>query len=138
MPEIQAFSLKVGTSHGLWQYKHRGTHDRIMMHGLRDVLNKTCQLLGYDSTDRSAICLFYFSAQPFPGYQVNLEKVREKLDGCYYRVKGSNIGPFKAVGLFPVIVNSDYLHSWPAGIYVKLERSPAGGIVNSSETDPAA
>jgi hypothetical protein len=130
MPKVHVFSLKVGTSHGLWQYKVAGTHERIIMRGLRDTLDRTCQLLGYDSTDRSAVYLFYFSAEPFPGYQVYLERVRETSDGCYYRVKESNIGQFKAVGLFPVIVNSDYLLSWPAGIYFKLERSLAGGIVN--------
>ena len=130
MSKVHVFSLKVGTSHGLWQYKVAGTHERIIMHGLCDTLDRTCQLLGYDATDRSTVYLFYFSDEPFPGYQVSLERVRETSDGCYYRVTQSTIGPFKAVGLFPVVVKSDYLLSWPAGIYFRLERSLAGGIVN--------
>ena len=70
-------SLKVGSSHGLWQFKLSGTHDRVMMHGLRHILDKTCQLLGYNHADRSAVYLFYFSAEPFEGYQVCLEKIRK-------------------------------------------------------------
>ena len=44
MSQVHVFSLKVGSSHGLWQYKLRGTHDRVMMHSLCHILNKTCQL----------------------------------------------------------------------------------------------
>jgi hypothetical protein len=132
--EVHVFSLKVGTSHGIWQYKLSGTHDRVMMHGLRDILNKTCQLLGFDYADRSVVYLLYFSAEPFQGNQVCLERMREAWDGsgtgCYYRVKQSSIGDIKAKGLFPAIVNTSYLRSWPERIYFKLEKSFAGGIVN--------
>jgi hypothetical protein len=125
------FSLKVGTSHGLWQYKLSGTHDRVMMHSLRHILNKTCQLLDFNYTDRSAVYLFYFSAEPFAGYHVCLEKVRTAADGgCHYRVEQSSIGDFRADGLFPAIVNTSYLHGWPERIYFKLEKSLTGGIVN--------
>jgi hypothetical protein len=134
MPEIHVFSLKVGTSHGLWQYKLSGTHDKVMMHSLRHILNKTCQLRGFDYADRSVVYLFCFSAEPFQGYQICLERMREAWDGygmgCYYRVRQSNIGDFKAEGLFPAIVNTSYLRTWPERIYFKLEKSLTGGIVN--------
>jgi hypothetical protein len=134
MSKVNVFSLKIGTSHGLWQYKLSGTHDKVMLHNLRHILNKACQLLGYDYSDRSVVYLFYFSAEPFEGYQVYLEKMNETRDrdgtGCYYRVKHSNIGAFMAAGLFPAILNTSYLHAWPERIYFKLEKSLAGGIVN--------
>lgn len=128
MSQVHVFSLKVGSSHGLWQYKLSGTHDRVMMHSLRRILNTTCQLLDYTSADRSAVYLFYFSAEPFEGYQVCLEKIRVVAEGgCFYKVKRSTIGAFMANGVFPSIVNSNYLHGWPELIYFKLERSMTGG-----------
>ena len=131
MSQVHVFSLKVGSSHGLWQFKLSGTHDRVMMHSLRLILNKTCQLLGYDSADRSAVYLFYFSAELFEGYQVCLEKMRVIADGgCRYKVKQTNIGAFVATGVFPAIVNTRYLHGWPERIYFKLEKSLTGGIVS--------
>jgi hypothetical protein len=134
MAEVHIFSLKVGTSHGLWQYKFSGSHDRVIMHSLRHILDRTCQLLGYDCADRSAVYLFYFSVEPFEGHQVCLEKMRETRDqqgmGCYYKVKQSNIGNFSARGLFPAIINANYLGEWPVQIYFKLEKSEAAGIVN--------
>jgi hypothetical protein len=131
MSQVHVFSLKVGTSHGLWQYKVSGTHERVMMHGLRHILNKTCQLLGYEFADRSAVYLFNFSAEPFEGYQVRLEKMRTAADGgCHYRVVQSNIGAFTANGVFPAIVNTNYLRGWPERIYFKLEKSLTGGIVS--------
>ena len=53
MSQVHVFSLKVGTSRGLWQFKLSGTHDRVMMHSLRHILDKTCQLLDLNHTDRS-------------------------------------------------------------------------------------
>ena len=85
-----------------------------MMYSLRQILDKTCLLLGYDTADRSVIYLFHFSAESFEGYQVRLERIREGSGGgCYYRVIQSNIGDFTASGLFPVIVKTNYLHAWP-------------------------
>ena len=84
------------------------------MHRLRHILDTTCQLMGFEKADRSVVYLFHFSAEPFQGYQISLEK-REARDGCYYRIKQSNIGAFKATGLFPAIVNTNYFHSWPQG-----------------------
>jgi hypothetical protein len=131
MPEVHVFSLKVGTAHGVWQYKLSGTHDKVMMHSLRHILNKTCQLLGYDYANRSVVYLFYFSAEPFENYQICLGKMRETSDGnCYYKVIASTIGGFMAAGLFPAIVNTRYLRAWPERIYFKLEKSITGGIVN--------
>ena|SRR5208283_2579782 len=131
MPEVHVFSLKVGTAHGVWQYKLSGTHDKVMMHSLRHILNKTCQLLGYDYTNRSVVYLFYFSAAPFENYQICLGKMRETSDGdCYYKVIASTIGDLVAAGLFPAIVNTRYLHAWPERFYFKLEKSIIGGIVN--------
>ena len=93
MPKVHIFSLKRGTSHGLWQYKVSGIHERVMMHGVRQILDKTCRLLGYGITDRSAIYLLHLSDEPFKGYQVCLEKIRVAADGgCYYKVIQSNIG----------------------------------------------
>jgi hypothetical protein len=131
MARVHVFSLKVGTSHGLWQYKYSGTHDRVMMHGLRHVLDKTCQRLGFDDADRSAVYLCHLSAEPFPGYQLCLAKTRETPDGSsHYRVIQSNIGELTADGLFPSFISTSYLHAWPDRLYFKLERSLAGGIVN--------
>jgi hypothetical protein len=131
MSQVYVFSLKVGTSHGLWQFKLSGTHDKVMMHSLQNILNKTCQLLDYNYADRSTVYLFNFSAEPFEDYQVCLEKMRVVADGgCHYRVIQSNIGAFVANGLFPAIVNTNYLRRWPERIYFKLEQSLTGGIVN--------
>jgi hypothetical protein len=131
MSQVHVFSLKIGTSHGLWQLKLSGTHDRVMMHGLRPILDKTCQLLDFNNADRSAVYLFHFSAEPFEGYQVCLEKMRAAADGgCHYKVVRSNIGAFVANGVFPAIVNTNYLGDWPEQIYFKLEKSLASGIVN--------
>ena len=83
-------SLKRGASHGLWQYKIVGTHQRVMMDGLRNVLDTTCRALGFGGSDRSVVYLFYFSTEPFEGCQVGLEKVRETSDGdCSYKVGSS-------------------------------------------------
>jgi hypothetical protein len=130
LSQVHVLSLKVGTSHGLWQYKISGTHDRVMMDSLRHVLDRTCQRLGFDRSDRSVVYLFQFSAGPFQGHQVCLERVREGSKGCYYRVTQSTIGGFTAYGLFPAIINATYLHGWPERIYFRLERSLAGGIVS--------
>jgi hypothetical protein len=134
MGVVHVFSLKVGTAHGVWQYKLSGTHDKVMMHSLRHILNKTCQFLGFDYSDRSVVYLFHFSAEPFEGCQICLERMREARDGvgvgCYYRVKQSSISNFKAEGLFPAFVNSSYLRTWPERIYFRLEKSITGGIVN--------
>jgi hypothetical protein len=131
MAAVHVFSLKAGASHGLWQYKLSGTHDRVMMHSLRHILDATCQLLGFDRADRSVVYLFHCSAEPFYGWQICLEKIREVRDGeCWYRVKASTIGDFKAQGLFPAIVNTRYFRVWPERMYFTLEKSATGGIVN--------
>ncbi|HUI71325.1 MAG TPA: hypothetical protein VL354_12475 [Spirochaetia bacterium] len=130
MAHVYVVSLKVGTSHGLWQYKTSGTHERVMMHGLRDILTRTCELLGFDSRDRSIIYLLSFSAEPFEGYHVCLERIRQTPTGCYYRVEQSRIGSFTATGLFPAIFNTLYLRLWPESIYFKLEKSLTGGIAS--------
>jgi hypothetical protein len=113
---VYVFSLKVGTSHGLWQYKLSGTHDKVMMHSLRHILDKTCQLLRVDCTDRAAVYLFHFCAESFQDYQICLEKIREGRGGdCYYRVRQSNVGDLKAAGLFPAFVNTSYLRTCQRG-----------------------
>ncbi len=115
----------------MWQYKASGTHDRVIMHGLRPILDNVCRLLGFDTRDRSLVYLFSFSDEPFPGYQVCMQKVREGPDGgCYYRVAQSPFGDFRANGLFPAVVNESYLHGWPRSIYLKLEKSLTGGVVS--------
>jgi hypothetical protein len=105
-----------------------------MMHGLRHILDKTCRALGLDYADRSIVFLFHFSAEPFQGCQVCLERMREAWDGsgmgCYYRVEQSSIGDIEAVGLFPAMVATTYLRAWPQRIYFRLEKSLTGGIVN--------
>ncbi len=129
MHGVHVVSLKRGTSHGLWQYKVRGTHDRVMMHGLQQILDKTCRLLGYTTSDRSVVYIFSFSAGTFEGYHVCLERMREGPDGgCYYRATRSPIGDFEAKGLFPAVLRTFYLHEWPERIYFKLERSLTGEI----------
>ena len=129
---VHVFSLKVGTAHGLWQYKVSGTHEKIVLHSLRHILDATCQLLGFDATDRSVVYLFRFSAEPFQDFQVCLVKTRETSDGCRYRVdeSGIGIGEFRAEGVFPSFVRTSYLGAWPERIYFTLERSMTGGIVN--------
>ena len=131
MAVVHVFSLKIGTSHGLWQYKQSGTHDKVMMHGIRQILDRSCQLLGFDRGDRSVVYLFSFSAEPFEGFQVCLQKMREARDGgCYYKAVQSKIGDLTARGLFPAIVNTGYLRGWPEMVCFKLEKSMAGGIVS--------
>jgi len=131
MAKVHVFSVKVGTSHGLWQYKQSGTHERVVLHGLQPLLDAACRLLGYDRRDRSAIYHFSFSPEPFEGWQVRMEKTREGSDGsCSYRVARSHIGSFAARGRFPGIVRTGYLGAWPENIYLALERSVVGGIVS--------
>jgi len=101
------------------------------MHGLSQILNKTCQALGFSESDRSMVYLFHFSEEPFDGYQVCLEKRRETTDGaCYYRVGASNIGKFSAIGRLPAVIRDSYLCAWPKMIFFKLEKSMTGGIVS--------
>jgi hypothetical protein len=129
--ERHALSLKVGTSHGLWQYKLSGTHERVIVHGMRHILDATCLLLGLDRADREAIYLFHFSAEPFQGYHVCLEKMKEVPGtGCYYRVHHSTIGALQAKGLIPAPVGTRYLHGWPDRIFFTLEKSAVGGVVS--------
>ena len=131
MAPVHVFSLKVGTAHGLWQYKISRTHEKVVLHSLRHILDATCQLLGLDSTDRSLVYLFRFSAEPFDGFQACLERKRETPDGgCHYRVTASRIGALRAEGVFPSFVRTSYLGAWPERIYFQLERSMTGGIVN--------
>jgi hypothetical protein len=128
---VHTLSEKVGNSHGLWQYKLAGTHERVILHGARSILDGTCRLLGFDGADRSTVYLFSFSAQPFPGFQVCVEKVREAGDaGCFYKVSLSLIGDFRARGQLPGALNDRYFRGWPEKIYLKLERSLTGEIVN--------
>lgn len=131
---IHTLSVKIGSSHGLWQFKLAGTHERVILHGARDVLDGTCRLLGFDCANGSAVYLFSFSAQPFPGSQVCLEKVREVPAAggadCFYRVSLSIIGEFTARGQLPAALNDRYFRGWPAKIYFKLEKSLTGEIVN--------
>ncbi len=134
---IHTLSVKVGNSHGLWQYKLAGTHERVILHGARSILDGTCRLLGFDSADRSTVYLFSFSAQPFPGFQVCVEKLREargarrkRDEGCFYEVSLSRLGDFRARGLLPAALNTTYFRGWPEKIYLKLEKSLTGEIVS--------
>ena len=131
---IHALSVKVGNSHGLWQFKIAGTHERVMLHGARNILDGTCRLLGFDCADRSVVYLFSFSDEPFAGYQVCLEKIREastmRGTGCFYRVVESTIGDFRARGQLPAAFNDRYFRGWPEKICFKLEKSLTGEIVN--------
>ncbi len=132
MADVHIFSLKIGTAAGLWQYKVSGTHEKVVMHGLRRILNGTCERLGFDTADRSVVYLFSFSSEPFPGWQICLERIREAPggNGCSYRVRQSTIGDFSAAGVFPDFVNTDYLRRWPQRIYCRLEKSLTGGLVS--------
>jgi len=127
---LHVISLKVGASHGLWQYKVSGTHERIILNGLRDVLDRSCQLRGFDPSDRSVVYLLSFSAEPFEGEHVSLAEVREVPAGCYYSVLRSRIGDFKARALFPHSVMASYLAAWPDRLHLRLDRSLTGGIVS--------
>ena len=131
MAAVHVFSLKLGTSHGLWQYKVSGTHDRIVVDGLRRILDTTCRLLGFDCADRSLVYLCHLSAEPFTGCQLCLQKIREVPDGSSsYRVVRSSIGDIRADGHFPGFIKTRYFQAWPDRLYFKLEKSVVGGIVN--------
>ena len=131
---VHRLSLKIGNANGLWQYKLAGTHEKVVLHSLRHILDSTCQLLGFGRADRSVVYLFSFSSEPFPGCQVCLERLKEVREGhgtgCFYRVSQSTIGDFRAQGLFPAVVNATYFSGWPERIFFKLERSLTGEIVN--------
>ena len=130
---IQTLSVKVGSSHGLWQFKLAGTHERIILHAARNILDGTCRLLGFDRADRSIVYLLSFSDEPFAGCQVCLGKMRKASErpdaGCIYRVVQSTIGDFRARGELPAAVNDRYFRGWPERIYFKLEKSLTGEIV---------
>lgn len=134
---IHTLSVKVGSSHGLWQYKLAGTHERVMLHGARSILDGTCRLLGFDRADRSTVYLLSFSAQPFPGFQVCMERVsgergarQQRNAACSYKVSLSRIGDFRARGQLPAALNTTYFGGWPEKIYLKLEKSLTGEIVS--------
>jgi len=134
--KVHAFSLKVGGKGGMWQYKVAENHDKIMLHRMRHILNKVCQLLGYDYEDRDQFYLFSASDEPFEGYQLALSKVKQEFDGyggmgCVYTVIESKLAEqFRAEGLLPSFVKDRYLHEWPEKLYVKLEATADHGIIN--------
>ena len=130
MTDVHTISLKIGASHGLWQYKHAGTHERIIVAGLRPVLDAACRLLGFSFSDRSVVYLLSFSPEPFDAWQVCLEKSRELPDGCSYHVVESNIGTFSAQGQLPGAFKTAYLGKWTARLYLRIVRSLTGTIVD--------
>jgi len=129
MAKVHVISLKLGASHGLWQYKVSGTHERVILHGMSPILNTTCQLLGHDRRDHSVVYLFSFSDGPFETWQVLLERVAETSDGgCHYRAASSNVGELRAKGTLPAFMGSQYFDGWPARIFFRLEPSLTGEI----------
>jgi hypothetical protein len=119
----------------MWQYKHAGTHDKIILRELRHILDKTCMFLGYDYSDRSVIFLLIFSDEPFDDHQLELGKIRESYDGfgmgCMYEVEGSRIGGLQAEGLFPSLMKDRYFRKpWPDRLYLQFEIAKTGRIVN--------
>jgi hypothetical protein len=132
---VHTFSLKISNKRGLWQYK-TFDHDIVNMLHMRVLLNKICLVLGYDYNERNNVYLFSVSPEPFEGYQFALKKMKEQWDGygtgCYYTVTQSKLPEqFRAEGLFPAFVKDKYLCiEWPEAIYVKLELSKTGAIVN--------
>ena len=58
----------------------------------------------------------YFSASPFPGYQVELEWVRQEYDGNWYRIKKQTLEGW----LFPAMFK--YFDVAPKSIFVKAEK----------------
>ena len=136
LKEVHFFSLKIGGKGGMWQYNIAENHDKIMLHRMRHILNKTCQLLGYDYEIGTRSDLFSISKEPFEGYQLALSKMREEFDGyggmgCVYNVVESRLSEqFRAEGLLPAFVKDSYLHEWPEKVYIKLEATANHGIIN--------
>jgi len=64
---------------------------------------------------RSGFRLF-FSSAPFPGYQVELARVKEEDGGYWYRVKNKSAEGWLCPALFR------YFETAPETIYVKAER----------------
>jgi hypothetical protein len=121
---IFKFSIKVGTKFGMWQYKEAQTHDKILITKLSHILKKTCTLLGYDYTDRDAIYLLSFSADPVEGYHLRLDRMnKEESDGRgagrYHNVGESKLSEtLRAEGLIPSFVKARYLKEWPERVYL--------------------
>ena len=61
---------------------------------------------------------FVFSAQPFPGYQVEVERVSEELGGAWYRWSQHNRNGW----LCPALLN--YFPTPPAKLYCRAESLP--------------
>jgi hypothetical protein len=57
-----------------------------------------------------------FSARPFPGYQLELEWVREEYEGNWYRIKGHKEEGWLCPAMFK------YFRSAPRKMYVKAEQ----------------
>jgi hypothetical protein len=55
----------------------------------------------------------YFSAQPFPGVQMELERVREEFGGTWYRLAGTDKEGWLCPALFK------YFSEAPSSLFVK-------------------
>ncbi len=56
-----------------------------------------------------------FSASPFPGYQIELEWVREECEGNWYRIKGQTLEGWLCPALFK------YFRAAPKSLFAKAE-----------------
>ena len=112
------------------------THSAILLVHMQFLLNKVCQLLGYDYADRDTIYNFTMSDVPFGGYQVGLRRMdavpQEANQGndYYYAVETSTIGDFRAEPRVPEFFNGRYFKRWPDYIFFKLEETDSSEIVN--------
>lgn len=132
---IHRISLKVGYKFSMWQYKSSGASEQIIVFsGMGQILDGTCQLLGFDYADRSAIYEISFSDDSFSDCQVTLGRLAEEWDGygmgCHYKVINSRIGTLEAEGMLPSILKDNYLKSWPEIVCYRLDRSRSKHIVN--------
>jgi hypothetical protein len=58
----------------------------------------------------------FFSSSPFPGYQVELEWVRQEYDGNWYRIKGQTLEGWLCPALYK------YFEVAPKLIFVRAEK----------------
>ena len=59
-----------------------------------------------------------FSSNPFPDYQVKLERVKEEYEGYWYKMEGQSVEGWLCPALFK------YFETAPKTIYVKAELKP--------------
>jgi hypothetical protein len=99
---------------GTWVFddESKGLDKEPFIEGVPEMIDKLVKNI---PNARRGFRLF-FSASPFPGYQVELEFVRQEYDGNWYREKGQTLEGWLCPALFK------YFEFAPKSIFVRAEK----------------